>query len=395
MLNELKDEALRALLFLRHVQKIAIYERKEDQDKPTKLFEIEIVNSAEVAAQRSQLIDNFKRHVRSCDSIDEAEVLECSTRPTYRMTYEDGRTTEETWQVTTRIGNIGKTRASMLEASHGDVNIADHKLIPWVGIAAPSDLGVKVDTSGLFCFLPVGDIQLPFPVHVNGHFAVEQSRRDIWTNTDNKIKTHSSAGIESLWNVHLFKTQIPEAYALFLENIGLDRGANYDLWPTYCGDGVGRDAVWKDMLKGTLRAALSSDRRVFFCGPKPDENMSIEPYAKVYIAARDIDAFPLLKKALHAVVDLAENVPDVVLAELSGAVESLYMTSRILTSALVMSILRDTKEQWSLTADAATRVEMVRYCIQDDNCVDLVGLPLLPLAGGDWVEFDREQAGQR
>src|SRR5690349_2897277 len=139
MLNELKNEALKALLFLKHVQKIVIYERREDQDKPTKLFEIEIVNSAEVAAQRSQLIDNFKRHVRLCDSIDEAEVLECSTRPIYKMTHEDGRTTEETWQVTTRIGNIGKTRASMLEASHGDVNIADHKLIPWVGIAAHSD----------------------------------------------------------------------------------------------------------------------------------------------------------------------------------------------------------------------------------------------------------------
>src|SRR5689334_18618057 len=88
MLNELKDEALKALLFLKHVQKIVIYERKEDQDKPKKLFEIEIVNSAEVAAQRSQLIKSFKSHVQSSDSIDEAKALECSTRPTYRMTHE-------------------------------------------------------------------------------------------------------------------------------------------------------------------------------------------------------------------------------------------------------------------------------------------------------------------
>ncbi|KAG9061036.1 hypothetical protein KI688_007665 [Linnemannia hyalina] len=396
MLNELKGEALKALLFLKHVQKIVIYERKEDQDKPTKLFEIEIVNSAEVAAQRSELFDNFKRHVRACDSVDEAKVLECSTRPTYRMTHEDGHTTEETWQVTTRIGNIGKTRASMLEASHGDVNIADHKLIPWVGIAAPSDPDFKMDSSGLFCFLPVGDIQLPFPVHVNGHFAVEQSRRDIWTNIDKKIKTQSSAGIESLWNVHLFNKQIPEAYALFLENIGLDHGANYELWPTYCGDGIGRDAIWKDMLKSVLRAVLSNDRPVFFCGPKLDGNvMSIEPYSKVYIAGRDTDAFPLLKKALRAVVDLAENIPDVILAELPVAVESVDLVPRILTSALVISILQDTKNQWSSTADAATRVEMVKYCLQDDKSASLVGLPLLPLAGGSWVEFNRKQSRGR
>ncbi|KAG0069395.1 hypothetical protein BGZ89_002962 [Linnemannia elongata] len=396
MLNELKDEALKALLFLKHVQKIVIYERKEDQDKPMKLFEIEIANSAEVAAQRSPLINNFKRHVRSCDSTEEAEVLECSTRPTYKMTHGDGRTTEETWQVTTRIGNIGKTRASMLEASHGDVNIADHKLIPWVGIAAPSDPSVKMDSSRLFCFLPVGDIQLPFPVHVNGHFAVEQSRRDIWTNTDKKIKTQSSAGIESLWNVHLFTKQIPEAYALFLENIGLGHGANYDLWPTYCGEGVGRDAIWEDMLKCMLRAALSNDRPVFFCGPKPNgDMMSIEPYSKVYIAGRDMDSFPLLKKALQSVVDLAGNVPDVILTELPGVVESLELASRILTSALVISILHDTKRQWCSTADAATRVEMVKYCLQDDKSASLVGIPLLPLAGGSWVEFSFKQAQGR
>jgi hypothetical protein len=395
MLTELKDEALKALLFLKNVQKIVIYERKADQDKPTKLFEIEITNATEVAAQRSQLIKDFTRHVRSGDMLDGDEILECATRPMYRMTREDGRTTEETWQVTTRIGNINKARASMLEDSDGDVNIADHKLIPWVGIAAPSDPAIKIDASGLFCFLPIGDIQLPFPVHVNGHFAVEQSRRDIWTNVDNKIKTKSSAGIESLWNVHLFNKQIPEAYALFLENIGLDHGTNYDLWPTSCGDGIGRDAVWKGMLKKVLRAILSRDRLVFFCGPKPDGKMSVEPYSKAYIAGRDIDAFPLLKKALHAVVDLAENIPDVILAELPGVSECLDLTPRILTSALVLSILHDTKQQWSLTADAATRVEMMKYCLQDDNSISLVGLPLLPLAGGSWVEFSRKQARGR
>ncbi|KAG0368972.1 hypothetical protein BGX24_002601, partial [Mortierella sp. AD032] len=203
MLMELKDEALKALLFLKHVQKILIYELKEGQDTPTKLFDIDIVNSAEIGAQRSQLLDNFKHHVQSAGSLDQDAVLQCTVRPTFRMTHGDGLTTEETWQVTTRIGNLDKSRAAMLDDSNGDVNIADHKLIPWVGIAAPIDPGVKLDVAGLFCFLPVGDIQLPFPVHINGHFAVEQSRRDIWTNTEKKIKVQSSAGIESLWNAHL------------------------------------------------------------------------------------------------------------------------------------------------------------------------------------------------
>ncbi|KAF9122864.1 hypothetical protein BGW39_009457 [Mortierella sp. 14UC] len=395
MLTELKDEALKALLFLKHVEKILIYERKEDQDKPTKLFEIEIVNATEIRDQRSQLLRDFKNHVQSDGSLGQDAILECSVRPTFRMTHGDGRTTEETWQVTTRVGDLKKTRAAMLLDSNGDANISEHKLIPWAGIAAPVEPGVKIDEAGLFCFLPVGDIQLPFPVHVNGHFAVEQSRRDIWTNTDKKIKVQSSAGIESLWNVHLFDKQIPEAYALFLENIGVDHGANYNLWPLTCGDGIGRDAVWKDMLGKTLRAVLSHDRPVFFCGPDHSGEVTIEPYSKIYFAGRDIDPYPLLKKALHEVVSLAENVPDVILAELPDAVEALGLAPCILTSKMVIAILYDSKSQWTLTADAATRVEMVKYCLQDDMSASLVGLPLLPLTEGTWVEFSREQARER
>ncbi|KAF9082916.1 hypothetical protein BGX23_011960, partial [Mortierella sp. AD031] len=395
MLVELKDEALKALLFLKHVQKILIYERTEDQDTPTKLFEIEIVNAEEVKAQRLRLLNDFKRHVQSSDSVNQDEILECSVRPTYKLTHEDGLTTEETWQVTTRIGNISKARASMLEDSNGDENIAEHKLIPWVGIAAPTEPGSKIDSPGLFCFLPIGDIQLPFPVHVNGHFAVEQSRRDIWTNTDGKIKTQSSAGIEALWNVHLFDKQIPEAYTLFLKNIGLDHGANYDLWPVSCGDGVGRDAVWKSMLTNMLSDVLSRDCGVFFCGPKPNGPMSVESYSNLHIAGRDLDAYPLLKKALHTVTTLAEDVPSVVLEEIPTVAESLGMASRILTPTLVIAILQDTKAQWGSTADTATRVEMLTYCLQGDESASLDGLPLLPLAGGHWVDLSRARAHER
>ncbi|KAF9923111.1 hypothetical protein FBU30_006781 [Linnemannia zychae] len=385
MLMELKDEALKALLFLKHVEKIVIYERKEDQGSPTKLFEIEIVNADEVRAERLKMHNRFKDHDGT---------IECPIRPIFKLTHIDGQKTVENWQVTTRIGDINKTRATMLENT-GDENIGYHKLTPWVGIAAPLDHNIDLDISGLFCFLPIGDIQLPFPVHLNGHFAVEQSRRDIWTNFDKKIKIQSSAGIESLWNVHLFEEQIPEAYALFLENVGLDHGANYNLWPKSCGSGIGRDKIWKDVLKNTLKAILSKDRPVFICGPTPDGGMKIIRYSELYIAGPDMDAFPRLKTALHGIIMLAENIPDIILSELKNQTGCIERPSRILTSARVIQLLRDTKKQWSGTADDATRVEMIKYCLKDDASVDLSGLSLLPLAGGLWTEFNREKAFER
>ncbi|KAG0208799.1 hypothetical protein BGX28_000342 [Mortierella sp. GBA30] len=395
MLEELKDEALNALLFLKHVERIVIYERKEDEVKPTKLFEIEIVNAAEVKAQRFQLLSKLKSHVHPVDLTDQDSVLECSIRPKYRITQEDGTTTEQIWQVTTRVGNSMHSRNCMLADTKGDKNVMEHKLIPWTGVAAPIDPRIKIETSSLFCFLPIGDIQLPFPVHVNGQFAVEHSRRDITTNTENKINPQSSVGIGSLWNVHLFQKQIPHTYSLFLEHIGLDYGVNYDLWPTFCGDGSGRDAIWEDLLRNMLFTILSNDRAVFFCGPNSDKDVSMESYSHLYIAGQDLDEYSLLKKALHAVETVAENIPNAVLLEIPHTIESVGLPDRMLTPALVLEILHKTKDQWSLTADAETRVQMLQYCLQDNRRVDLEGLPLLPLAGGRWVEFSQGPAHDR
>ncbi|KAF9920082.1 hypothetical protein FBU30_010134 [Linnemannia zychae] len=395
MLMDLKDEALKALLFLKHVEKIVIYERRADQDVPIKLFEIEIVNASEIKSQRSKMLNRFKGYVEPPNAGYPGDIIEHTVRPIYRMTQSNGHSTEEPWQVTTWIGNLNKARASMLEETDGDENIADHKLIPWVGIAAPLDPSINLRESGLFCFLPIGDMQLPFPVHINGHFAVEQSRRDIWTNFDKKIKTQSSAGIEALWNVHLFEKHIPEAYALFLETLGLDHGANYNLWPTFCGSGIGRDKIWKNMLRNTLQIVLSKDRSVFICGPTANGNTKTMPYSKTYIASHDMDAFPLLKKALHRIVLIADNVPDAILNELRYQIDNNNLPSRILTSARVVQLLHGTKEQWSATEDNATRIEMIKYCLQDNISVDLSGLPLLPLADGSWTEFNHLKSSKR
>ncbi|KAH7034435.1 hypothetical protein BKA57DRAFT_476210 [Linnemannia elongata] len=392
MLVKLKDEALKALLFLKHVEKIAIYERKHNQDKPIKLFQIEIVNAVEVRKERLNLLSSLRAHVYPDQSASHEDILNYSVRPTYRITHEDGSTSEEAWHISTLVGNVLKSREYMLVRTDGNIN--DHKLIPWVGIAAPTDPDVKIDVSRLFCFLPIG-IQLPFPVHINGHFAVKQSRREIWTNQDNDFSSQASANIKSLWNVHLFEKQVPEVYAMFLEDVGLDHGTDYGLWPTSCGEGIGLDAIWKDLLKDVLRAALSQDRKVFVCGSKAKDNCYIRQYSTLYIAGRDIDQYPLLKESLHSIVNLAEGIPNVILGEIASLIPILELDQVILTPAHVREILFDNKEQWSLTADSATRIEMIQYCLLDNNVADLEGLPLLPLDGDIWVDFAQSKAKER
>ncbi|KAF9145199.1 hypothetical protein BG015_011964 [Linnemannia schmuckeri] len=392
MLIKLKEEALKALLFLRHVEKIVIYERKKDQEKPTKLFQIEIVNAEEVRRERLKLLGSLKAHVNPKQSASQEDILSYSVRPIYRITQEDRSTIEETWHISTLVGNVLKSKEYMMARTDGNIN--NHRLIPWVGIAAPTEPEVKIDASRLFCFLPIG-IQLPFPVHINGHFAVKQSRREIWTNQDNDFSSQASANIKSLWNVHLFEKQVPEVFAMFLEDVGLDHGTNYDLWPTSCGESIGLDAIWKDLLKNVLKAVISQDRKVFVCGSKIKDNSYIRQYSTLYIAGRDVDRYPLLKESLHAMVNLAEGIPNVILREIAALIPTLGIDQVILTPAHVREILFDNRERWSATADSATRIEMVRYCLLDNDIAGLEGLPLLPFDGDIWDDFAQGKAQER
>ncbi|KAF9918470.1 hypothetical protein BX616_008570 [Lobosporangium transversale] len=384
MLLKLRDEALRGILFLKHVERIIIYERKALDKTPKKLFEIEILNAEEVRKKRLQLLSKLRSHVNAEEDEDTEATLEYSIQPVYRLTQADGSITDEAWHITTFIGNVVKAHQHMTEQTGGD--LSTHKLIPWVGIAAPSMPGVKVDGPRLFCFLPIG-ISLPFPVHINGHFAVKQSRREIWTNQDNDFAKDASANIKSEWNIHLFEAHVPVVYAKFLADLGLARGPNYSLWPTSCGEGLGVDMLWKDLLSNVLRVVCKEDLAVFFCGSETSNDQRLVSYSSSWIAGRDLDCHPHLLKALQELDEIVVDLPDPILEELQEVIEDLDLEDRILTPELVRVLLRDTKKRWSSSTSNETRIDMLTYCIQDGEIADLEGLPLLPMAGDTWVEF--------
>ncbi|KAI8346951.1 hypothetical protein B0O80DRAFT_221440 [Mortierella sp. GBAus27b] len=392
MLAKLKNEALRGILFLKHIERIEIYEIKEGQRQPSKIFQIEIVNAKEVRKERKHLLANLKPHVYPDPSSSRDAILEYSVRPIFKLTQEDGTVTEETWHITTMVGNVLTAHEYMAEETGGV--LSNHKLIPWVGIGAPAEPGTKIDSSRLFCFLPIG-IQLPFPVHVNGHFAVKQSRREIWTNQDKDFSSDSSANIKSVWNIHLFQSHIPVVYAKFLNTLGLARGPSYDLWPVSCGQGLGLDAIWKNLLTDTLQVVCDDNLPVFFCKDGGPSEYRVVDYQSSWIAGRDIDGYHLLLDALQNLVNVVAGLPDPILNAIPGVVEPLDLDNRILTPTLVRDLLREHKRRWSSVVSNETKVEMLKYCIEDNDIADLEGLPLLPLAGNQWVEFDVDKSNSR
>ena len=103
---------------------------------------------------------------------------------------------------------------------------------PRHGIAAPLKVSQLSDgqEGQLFCFLPL-PVKSQVPVHVNGNFILNSTRRNLWTATN-----PGEVDDKSRWNVNLFQA-IASSYADFLVNgkeYYLD--SNYGRWTTALSD---------------------------------------------------------------------------------------------------------------------------------------------------------------
>ena len=115
-----------------------------------------------------------------------------------------GRDTTEEWLIQQGVGDIENNVNEWLFVEH---------INPKHGIAAPlrheSVPGFK---GQVFCFLPLPEYT-GLPVHINGHFILNSTRRNLWVATDQEGEDN-----KSYWNRNLLQA-ISSSYAHFLERI--------------------------------------------------------------------------------------------------------------------------------------------------------------------------------
>jgi len=180
---------------------------------------------------------------------------------------------------------------------------------------------------------------------------------------------------------------------MFLATLGLARGESYDLWPLSSIRKVGLDFIWKDLLLNTVRVVCKNDLKVFFCS-KDGAEPRLVSYNASWIAPRDLEMYRHLVRALQTLVDVVTGLPAGILDKLPGVAKTFKLGNRVLSPGSVRNLLRKRKNEWS-DVSSRTKIEMLRYSIHDEKVADLEGLPLLPLAGGQWVEFNTSEASNR
>jgi sacsin len=196
LIHEFKNEAKKLLLFLNHVKKIGLWEiNKKSELKPT--YSV----SSHLDRKHEQKLHELHRHLQQHKNLATGEIPMNNT--TYTMCVEDEHLKEK-WLIHQNSGI--KTKAVTDEEIP---NVRDLGLFPRAGVAAllPSN-GVCNEEYVAYCFLPLPVIT-HLPVHVNGHFALDGSRRDLWDDTKEKCW-------QKRWNQFMKAQVLGPAYATLI-----------------------------------------------------------------------------------------------------------------------------------------------------------------------------------
>ncbi|XP_051762625.1 sacsin [Ctenopharyngodon idella] len=176
------------ILFLKHITKIQFLEINEDgtQTKCPFLIEKKYTEKSIVSKE------NFHRHVR--ESLMSGTAEPCKT--IYTMQILSGNK-QSYWVIAESFG--------FSKQIHKRKNKQDHFKVPQAALAACWSSSFNHTFTGrAFCSLPLPG-QTGLPVHVNANFEVDSSRRDLWKEDGDSLKTE--------WNQSLKVNIISPLYA--------------------------------------------------------------------------------------------------------------------------------------------------------------------------------------
>ncbi|KAG1941227.1 sacsin [Pimephales promelas] len=176
------------ILFLKHITKIQFLEISDDGMEEKSSFLIEKKHTAKSMESK----ETFHRHVR--ESLMSGTAEPCKT--IYGMEISSGNNQSQ-WVIAECF--------SFSQQNYEQKNKQDHFKVPQAALAACWKSSFHNTFTGrAFCSLPLpGETGLP--VHVNANFEVDSSRRDLWKEDGNSLKTE--------WNQSLKVNIISPLYA--------------------------------------------------------------------------------------------------------------------------------------------------------------------------------------
>ena len=195
-----QKEARRSLLFLNHVKKITL-SKIHSSNKLEEISRVESIMTAEDEKKRQELTQKIY-------GIGPTSVTEVRWKSvSYVLNIQENQKYVEKWLIQ-RCTGADNEAVDMNEIANG----RELGLLPRGGLAARlwTRSNEKPLRGIVYCFLPLPENYTNLPVHVNGHFALDNHRRRLWTNTDDE-------GPKCKWNHFINTCVLPPAYAALIQ----------------------------------------------------------------------------------------------------------------------------------------------------------------------------------
>eukprot|EP00079_Xenopus_tropicalis_P015003 XP_004912121.1 PREDICTED: sacsin isoform X1 [Xenopus tropicalis] len=201
LLDKLRTDGAELLMFLNHMEKISICEIEKSTGALKVLYSVKGKITDGDRLKRKQFHASVIESVTKKKQLKDIPVQQI----TYTMDIEDSEGNLTTWLICNRSGfsNMERVLKSVISA-HKNKDIT---LFPRGGVAACITHNYKKPYRA-FCFLPLS-LETGLPFHVNGHFALDSARRNLWRDDD-------GVGVRSDWNNSLMTALIAPAYVELL-----------------------------------------------------------------------------------------------------------------------------------------------------------------------------------
>lgn len=207
LLESFQCAARKVLLFLNNVKKIEVWKINEDGNRKC-IYSVDSKIKYYENEKRFRPYDHLQKY-KSCATFDipHVDIL-------YKMHVKDSSALKESWLIHQNFGikkfDMNESVVSMDEAisivQKTIPDVSDLGLFPRGGVAALlSSSRPHSEEYVAYCFLPL-PVETHLPLHVNGHFALDGSRRDLWFDPKRECR-------RTKWNNFMKKMVLAPSFA--------------------------------------------------------------------------------------------------------------------------------------------------------------------------------------
>ena len=367
LLTSLRREAKCILLFLRSVRTVKVFEIG-NTGTHSNIFSISI---SEVSPHNSlsQKHSNFQANLQRRYAAQSYGISDVLTEVVHvQVDFNDYQTRQtdpsSKWLVATQVGSPSQEVRRLAK---------DLKAFPWVGVA----LGTGASSGGgrVYCTLPMPlEVMCNLPVHVNGTFSLNDERRELkWRGIERQNDP------SALWNHLLVRELLPACYAMLLldhAKLLLEPDRFCEAWPD---TNKLKRTPWEEMLTPLLRTLFSKEVIPF---SKPGGFHSWIKVSSAVFVPRGVK--------LHAAVTTALVACGVKLVTVKDRIWNALTFSNIAHNTISPSLTRAELRKMPLSYSGLSsqqKLELLRYCLSDNQYHDLQNIALVPLANGTFGYF--------